>query len=555
MTNQILKSAIWYAKYGLSVIPVLPAKADANGKDEQKRPPIPWTPYQTRQATEDEIKQWFTDKPDARLGIVTGKLSNLTVLDCDTKEALEQVEKLLPDSFQVPIAVSPRGGRHYYFRHEPQISNKANIGQGLDARSEGGYIIAPPSSGLNGKGYAWLEGCRLGEVEISFIPSSLLSYILSLIRARIANNVPTVGTSLLTFTEPGRDDTLFHIANCLTKGGMPQQETQQLLELIGSRVCDPPFPQKEISEKVKSAIKRQDATEKNLTEEVREWVCRQGGVFLSSEIVKELELSSRVAKKNLSKILSRFAEDGIIEKSGNKRGSWRLIDRKIQEQCWWQDDGLPLSLRFPLGIENFAKVFPGNVILLEGQKSQGKSAFALEFCRLNAGSFGQKALYQNVEMSNSELLERFKSYGDVMTPEQWRTSVIFIRQTTEWWDKILPDGLNVVDYLIEYEKSYMIADFVWKIHQKLKNGIALIVVQRNPLKPYPWGGQAVRDIPRLILSLVHHKLKLEDIKTFHPTAYGNPSGLVRKYKQVNWWQFKPDSEWEQDYDEKYKDFK
>jgi hypothetical protein len=305
------------------------------------------------------------------------------------------------------------------------------------------------------------------------------------------------------------------------------------------------------AEKILSGVATDD---RNLTAEVTDYVMSTSGDFLSTDVYRFFDLSTRVHKKTVSTILARLVGNGTIEKVGNKNGCWRKIDRSLQEQCWWQDVGQPLPLSFPLGIEQFSKVYPGNIILLEGQKSQGKSAFSMDFVRLNSHLFGQKALYQNGEMAGSEINDRVKSYEGVFTPDQWRNAVTFIRQTSEWWDKILPDGLNVVDYLIEYKEAYMIADFIWKIHQKLKQGIALVVVQRDPLKPYPAGGRATRDIPRLVLSLMHHKLRLEDVKSFHTTEYGNPTGLMRKYKQVSWWKFQPASEWYLEADEKYSDF-
>lgn len=157
-------------------------------------------------------------------------------------------------------------------------------------------------------------------------------------------------------------------------------------------------------------------------------------------------------------------------------------------------------------------------------------------------------------MSDDEFLERFESYKDVRTVEEWDKMMTIIRQTDSWWDKILPDGLNIIDYLVEYKEAFLIAQFIFNIHQKLKNGIALVVVQRDPFKPYPAGGRGVRDIPRLILSLIHHKIKIEDVKSFRKTEFGNPSGLTRKYKQVSWWNFIGDGEWEKMEETKYAAF-
>ena len=157
-------------------------------------------------------------------------------------------------------------------------------------------------------------------------------------------------------------------------------------------------------------------------------------------------------------------------------------------------------------------------------------------------------------MSDDELTYRFDSYEDVMTPNEWWSSVTIIRQTSEWWDKVNPDGLNVIDYLIEYKEAYLIADFVFKIHQRLKTGIALVVVQRDPLKPYPAGGRGVRDIPRLVVSLLNHKIRLEDVKSFHITDKGNPTGMMKKYKQVSWWKFVSTTDWQQKEESKYDAF-
>ena len=296
------------------------------------------------------------------------------------------------------------------------------------------------------------------------------------------------------------------------------------------------------------------ASEGNLAQQVREWLLSSNAVFSSLDIVKDLSLVSSGLRKNLSKILARLVEEKVIERYGERNGMWRKIDRSVVEQCWWQTEGLPLPIEFPLDVHLFAKIYPGNVILLEGQKSQGKSAFALEFCRLNRRLFGNKILYQNVEMSDDEFLERFKNYGDLISLQDWKESLTIIKQHDSWWDKILPDAINVVDYLLEYKEAYLIPDYIWKIHQKLRQGIALVLLQRDPLKPYPHGGRAARDIPRLIISLIRHKIRIEDVKSWHQTEYGNPNGLVRDYKQVSWWNFKPMGGWSHEEETKYKQF-
>jgi hypothetical protein len=55
-------------------------------------------------------------------------------------------------------ATTPSGGEHVYFKapgEDVEIRNSAGkIGEGIDVRADGGYVIAPPSE-IDGKAYRW----------------------------------------------------------------------------------------------------------------------------------------------------------------------------------------------------------------------------------------------------------------------------------------------------------------------------------------------------------------------------------------------------------------
>lgn len=73
-TSDMRSAAFALLARGWSVIPV-----EARGK----RPIVPWLEYQSRLATEKEVEAWFGGRRNPNLGIVTGALSNLVVLDID----------------------------------------------------------------------------------------------------------------------------------------------------------------------------------------------------------------------------------------------------------------------------------------------------------------------------------------------------------------------------------------------------------------------------------------------------------------------------------------
>lgn len=118
-------------------------------------------------ATTDEelIRQWWQRWPDHGVGIATGQVSGLFVVDVDVSDGkqgddtladLEATYGELPPTVEV---VTGSGGRHLYFRWPEGlvIRNDAGtrLGPGLDVRGEGGQVLAPPTRHPTGTHYRW----------------------------------------------------------------------------------------------------------------------------------------------------------------------------------------------------------------------------------------------------------------------------------------------------------------------------------------------------------------------------------------------------------------
>ncbi|HLL60643.1 MAG TPA: bifunctional DNA primase/polymerase [Candidatus Nitrosocosmicus sp.] len=121
------------------------------GKD--KKPLEEWKQYQTKRITSARIKTWFLLYPEAHIAVITGKVSNLTVVDIDPRH--NGSYKPFED---ISTVKSKTGGDgyHIFFQYEEGVSNKAGIQQGIDLRSEAGYVILPPSIHKSGKKYEWI---------------------------------------------------------------------------------------------------------------------------------------------------------------------------------------------------------------------------------------------------------------------------------------------------------------------------------------------------------------------------------------------------------------
>ena len=166
--------ALWWAAHGFSVVPVHYVKPDGScscnqGKDcpsPGKHPaPSRWLRYQKTRADADTLSCWFDGQfRDHNIGVVTGKISgNVFAVDVDVSEGKMGAESLddlcmanddLPQTLE---QITGSGGRHYLLRapDDITIATGANtLGDGIDTRGEGGFIVVAPSNHKSGNQYA-----------------------------------------------------------------------------------------------------------------------------------------------------------------------------------------------------------------------------------------------------------------------------------------------------------------------------------------------------------------------------------------------------------------
>ena len=125
-----------YLKYGYSLIPV----------DKEKRPCVFWKKYQYKRATVNDILKWHIQFNTLNIGIVTGYISQLAVIDVDDLSLLPDLGKRLPE-INKTTRVKTNRGYHYYFHLNGNRVKSTNslFGKRLELKSNGSYIIAPPS--------------------------------------------------------------------------------------------------------------------------------------------------------------------------------------------------------------------------------------------------------------------------------------------------------------------------------------------------------------------------------------------------------------------------
>lgn len=264
--NKLLDAAIKYAtEYQWAVFPCSPTSKK------------PLTPHGCKDAKKSvgAIKSWWKKWPDASIGIATGSVSGLIVIDEDLDEnkglngyeAVSEWERIngeLPATVQ---CITGRGGYHLYYKYSgDDIKNRAGILDGVDVRGEGGYVIAPPSTHPNGTEYQWEDAPD--EIAMAPIDATVRKFLFG------ENEKPRTASDFKVpdrIQSGERNDTLFRLACSMQAQGLPDAAIMAALEQTNQTACDEPVSDAELTTIVESALRYQKGELRTISKDMPEW--------------------------------------------------------------------------------------------------------------------------------------------------------------------------------------------------------------------------------------------------------------------------------------------
>jgi Virulence-associated protein E-like domain/Bifunctional DNA primase/polymerase, N-terminal len=147
--------ARWLASLGIHIFPLNPATkrpfANIDVASAIGWPEPPQGEGGLKFGTTDAaaIGAWWTRWPDALIGIRTGSISGLYVLDVDRKNDKDGFATINANNWIIlntVAAQTPSGGGHYYFSiprgdQRRWKTDSDQIGKGLDRRGDNGYVV------------------------------------------------------------------------------------------------------------------------------------------------------------------------------------------------------------------------------------------------------------------------------------------------------------------------------------------------------------------------------------------------------------------------------
>ena len=244
--------ALRYARWGYAVLP-----CERGGKKPHRMLPpqggVHWASTDPAQ-----IREWWSQDPAASIGVATGQVSALAVIDLDVKGEHNGVASLsafltgapITELTGYPYASTPSGGSHIWMRTPPwaAVPERPGILPGVDVKGDGGYVIAAPSArfvmplGTDGERvepvpvpYEWDRGCPCSApMAPDWLPGWLYSAPAGQQQSGGTDPPPSVEELLKTGIPVGeRNHTLYRVACSLyRKYGTGQDNSVVVLELI-----------------------------------------------------------------------------------------------------------------------------------------------------------------------------------------------------------------------------------------------------------------------------------------------------------------------------------
>ena len=510
----LLESALEYKnRFGFSLIPF---------RNDKSAPFIKsWDEFQRRKPTDEEIREWWTKWPNAMIAAVTGKISNLILIDFDTyKLKSDKIKKivndLIPHTVPGPIASTPQGGFHRPFFYMDGVGCLKNIPLCIDIKGEGGLMFLSPSANGNGRSYVWQPGrgphqAPLGNIDINIYNNIIIAFNKYKDTSEAGGktesiSVSTVSKRSIGFNEGARNESLFHIAWTMVKGGMEEDNLFKILKPIANS-CLPPLDDSDIDKIIKSVFDRGGKKDVKVLDEVKAFVADSNGFFSVTDALQGV--STVPNRVSIRVALHRLVKDMVLEKHPTREGLFRKLNNRLIEMDIVNADITPIAIKWPFQMESFVKMLKKTVVIVAGVTNAGKSGYLLNVAKLNRHDHDIRWL--SSEMGPEEMKERLLNFNVKLT--DWGR-VKFYQRGRDFHEVILPNGINIIDYLEVHEDFAKIGDMISKIYDSLETGIAIISIQKKFDKELGRGAEFSMEKSRLYMTIdpletpYHSKIKI-----------------------------------------------
>ena len=450
LRNEVEKILDAYVRFGFDLIPI--------SRDQKIPIEKEWTTKEKRNKI--QWLDWLEDK--LNLGVKTGKCSNLTIIDIDTKtipDVLKECKTLIQTSTK---------GFHYFFQYEEDLPCTRIDEFKIDILNNGKQCVIYPSIVDSEKRILNMSAEVLATFDIPKMPEEVKKFIQSKITVpglkafseRIKDDLVLGDFNLGIVEEGSRNTFLIHLGGILRKE-LNKDQVGLVVNLTNKHFLKPPLPQREVDNLINQLDKYTTFDEQEIAVKILNYmkIVEESN---SRDIREALGEVGAEGKQRIEKAISYLVKEGFIIK---KRRIYHLIKKATWKDKWMDEDS-KINFTMPY-FDNYATFRDGDLIVIGAKTGAGKTHVAMNMIQqLNAQN--KKPYYISLE-SGSRFLKIAKELK--MKEGDFNWCIHFSPEDVELEKK----AITIIDWVLP--DDYANTDKLYKrfAEQLVKQGGILIV--------------------------------------------------------------------------------
>lgn len=293
-----------------------------------------------------------------------------------------------------------------------------------------------------------------------------------------------------------------------------------------------------------------------IANKVRDYIEECHGTFTIKDLYFDLSLKSDSEKTAARRAVKRHLDNEVIERVGSKNGNYRKIETDLDEMDLLNAPSGKANIWLPLDVAPMVDIYPGNIILISGERNVGKTTLSMNTAINNLDLF-DKVHYFNSETGatqfrNKIIKMRDKNNDPVDLNDIIKKGFKVYSRSTDFPDVIQPGNgnLNIIDWIELSDEFYKMAGILAAIHKKLDGAIAIVNVQKNTGTDIGQGGEGNLNKPTLALNLYRHFSsngesygKMKIVKAKEWSGSETPEFKFINFRLENGCEIKYDGQW------------
>jgi len=419
------------------------------------------------------------------LGIQTGKISNVTIIDIDMKKIPEDIIQVMGD----PCLERTNKGWHLLYAYESNIPNSSirNENYNIDLQNDGAQVVVAQST-IDG-----VERKLLNLNELKSIPEDFKNLILNELKSNVTTKEPKIDVQAALDTNlynplikmGERSQTLTKLGGIFRKK-LPIEKVEFVLSVLNRTLTEKPHLNKyEISQMVRMLDTYCKFDEKDLAEDIFDYLEKVKSAN-RNEIAQSIVGTNRGEdKKRVDICLEYLEREGKILKKGNNYIVMACVE--------WETslDITEARINFEMPYFNDVAYFEWrDMIIIGAESGVGKTHIAINMIKQFRDQ-GITPHYICLEPSS-----RFKRIAVELGLEQDDFKYVFSAEPESL--ELPKNAITIIDWLLP--ENYAEVDKLFQHFAKQlykTNGILIVFMQMKDKKAF-YSDKMTRFFPALV---------------------------------------------------------